>query len=248
MPQQIYPAKGHIYDLIIVGAGFTGTECALKAATAGLDVLLVTTSLDTVYNLMGDGAKLEPYPNTFMAQACQDLAQEDAYVGTWALHRAAKYALEHTNGIHFLQSNISSLLVDEEGVRGIDTWEGVERLAKKTALCVGSFLEARLSIGSLVENAGRLSEMTYDDLYNNLNELGFMFDTLELETKFDDESLPYKVRFKTFAASEKAKEGFALKKLPNLYAAGLCVDGSLSYEGAALQGQSLAEQIILDLG
>ena len=61
------------------------------------------------------------------------------------------------------------------------TWEGVDRLSKRTALCVGSFLEARLKVGELTESAGRLSEMAYDDLFQDLHSSGFAFEAVSLE-------------------------------------------------------------------
>ena len=163
-----FPGPGHVYDLIVVGAGISGSEAAAASVRAGLDVLLVTTSLDTVYNLLGDGVTLEPPPNTLMAEVHREVAEADGYVGNWAFHRGAKGTLETLSGLHLLQSSVSSLLVEGETVTGVSTWEGVDRLAKRVALCVGSFLEARLRVGSLVEEAGRLSEMAYDDLYESL--------------------------------------------------------------------------------
>ena len=244
MPQQSFPGQGHVYDLVIVGAGLAGTECALASAKAGLDVLLVTTSLDTIYNLLGDGVRLHPRPGSFMAEAVKTLADDTGFVSNWAMHRAAKYQVEHTPGIHFLQSNVSSLIVEQGVVKGVHTWEGVSRFARATALCVGSFLEARLSIGQLTETAGRLSEMSYDDLFHDLQQHGFVFKPLNLVAEFEDQSLPYTVVCRVFAEAEFDKARFSLKRLERLYAAGLCVSGFMRYEEAALQGQSLANYLL----
>ena len=239
-----FPGPGHVYDLIVVGAGISGSEAAAASARAGLDVLLVTTSLDTVYNLLGDGVTLEPPPDTLMAEVHSavvhdDVAGESGYVGNWAFHRGAKGVLETLPGLHLLQSSVSSLLVEGETVMGVSTWEGVDRLAKRVALCVGSFLEARLHVGSLVEEAGRLSEMAYDDLYENLGALGFTFEPLELEALFS--SPPYTVRCQKFAEGEWGGSSFKLPRLKGLYGAGVCVSGYLTYEEAAAQGRALAD-------
>ena len=216
-----------------------GTEAALACARANLDTLLVTTSLDTVYNLYGEGAVIEPKPDTLLHDLTAEVADERGWVDTWTLHRAAKYAVEHTPYLHLLQSSASSLVVEENSVMGITTWEGVPRLAKRTAICVGSFLEARLHIGTLTEKAGRLSEMAYNDLYQDLLEHGFNFEPLQVKATFEDESLPYTVDCKVF--SENERDGFKLPRLFGLYAAGLCASGELTYEEHALQGQQLAE-------
>ena len=237
-----FPGRGHAYDVAIVGAGLCGTEAALACARANLDTLLVTTSLDTLYNLYGEGAVLDPKPGTLLHHLTAEVADERGWVDTWALHRAAKYVLEHTPGLHLLQSSASSLVVEENEVTGITTWEGVPRLAQRTALCVGSFLEARLHIGTLTEAAGRLSEMAYDDLYQDLQGHGFKLEPLQVKATFEDESLPYAVDCKVFAESER--DGFRLPRLTGLYAAGFCASGNLTYEEHALQGQQLAEVLI----
>ncbi len=236
------PGRGHVYDVAIVGAGICGVEAALACAKAGRDVLLVTTILDTCYNLVGEGAVLQAPADTFMAEAVQNLADEHGFVTTWQLHRAAKYALEHTPGIHFLQSSVSSLIVENNRVTGLNTWEGVPRYANNVALCVGSFLEARLTIGKLTESAGRLSEMSYDDLYLDLLARGFQFETVRLEAKAVKDSLAYTVACKVFAPGEIDKVGFSPSKLTHLYAASTCAFGYVTYEVAAQQGRALAQQ------
>jgi Glucose inhibited division protein A len=151
----------------------------------------------------------------------------------------AKYELEHTPGIHFLQSSVSALGVRENTVTGLETWEGVPRYAKNVVLCVGSFLEARLKIGTLTETAGRLSEMAYDDLYVDLQARGFLFSSLKLEANAEN----YSVDCKVLAEGEIARETFGSSRLLNLYAAGTCAFGYVTYEEAALQGKRLAEQL-----
>ena len=170
---------------------------------------------------------------------------QKGFVGNWACHRKAKYILEHQAGIHLLQSNVSSLIVEDGVVKGITTWEGVDRLGSKVALCVGSFLEARLNIGGLTEKAGRLSEMTYDDLYNNLVSLNFEMEGVVLEAEFTDGSLPYTVNCKCFAKTEWKENTFKLLRVEELYAAGVCAKGYLSFEEAALQGKNLAKVVVI---
>jgi tRNA U34 5-carboxymethylaminomethyl modifying enzyme MnmG/GidA len=232
-----------MYDVAIIGAGICGTEAALACAKAGLDVLLVTTILDTCYNLVADGAVLQPPAKTFMAEAVTTLADERGFIPTWELHRAAKFALEHTPGIHFLQSSVSSLMTEDNQVKGISTWEGVPRYAKNVALCVGSFLESRLTIGNLTENAGRLGEMSYDDLYLDLMARGFRFDALQLKADAVKDSLAYTVDCKVFGEGEINTETFGSSRLTHLYAAATCAFGYTTYEQAAQQGISLAAQL-----
>jgi tRNA U34 5-carboxymethylaminomethyl modifying enzyme MnmG/GidA len=232
-----FPGRDHIYDLLIVGAGIAGCEAAYRCARAGLDVGLITTSLDTVYTVVGDSVSLTPPQETLMAEVLQG----SHVIGNWALHRAVKYALEHTPGIHLLQSTVSSLMVTGNRVTGVTTWEGVARQARLIALCVGSFLKARLTIGELTETAGRLSEMAYDDLYHDLCAKGFTFVPLRLVAPESSGSLGYTVDCRVFAPEELA--GFQLRRLDNLFAAGVCAQGYIPYAAAAQAGVALADVV-----
>ena len=162
-------------------------------------------------------------------------------VGNWAFHRRAKTILETETNIHLLQSNVTALTCEEhEGqkqVVGVRTWEGVDRLAQRVALCVGSFLHARLTIGTLTEVAGRLSEMAYDDLADNLLEHHLPLRDTRLEASFDDGSLPYHVDCRVLDDGD----GYRVSGLAGLYAAGVCKQGYLPFEEAALEGRHLAE-------
>jgi tRNA U34 5-carboxymethylaminomethyl modifying enzyme MnmG/GidA len=247
MPQS-FPGPDHGYDLLVVGAGLAGSEAAIHAARAGLDTLLVTTSLDTLYMLASDKARLEPPPDTLMAELVAEVEDAAGFTDAWALHRAAKYRLEHTPGLHLLQSSASGLLVEDGAVLGVATWEGVPRRARMTALCVGSFLAARLRVGELTEVAGRLSEMAYDDLFADLSARGFQFEDARFAAGEVQGSLPYTVDCQVFAAQERAASGRALPRLARLYAAGVCVHPGLGYEESAAAGLDLGRQLVREAG
>ena len=227
------------YDLIVVGAGLTGSEAALKTARAGLDVLLVTTSLDTVYNLSA-AAELTPPAGTLLAELCGTQTQA---LETFDLHRRAKGALEREPKLHLLQSSVLGLNTQGGRVTGVSTWEGVDRTAPRVALCAGSFLRARLTLGTLTETAGRLSEMAYDDLYDNFVALGFAFGDVTLDAPESRGAPSYTVTCKRFASTEW-NAGFMLGRLQGLYAAGVCAAGYLPYEAAILQGQQLGDALL----
>ena len=230
------------YDLIVVGAGLTGSGAALSAARAGLEVLLVTTSLDTVYNLVGAAAELTPPAGTLLAELCSSTKTQ--LVATFELHRQAKGILEREPRLHLLQSSVTGLTTEHGRVTGVSTWEGVDRAAPRVALCAGSFLRARLSVGTLSESAGRLSEMAYDDLYDNLVALEFSFDDVSLTASENRGAPAYTVRCKRFSRHEVNDQTFALGRLKGLYGAGVCVAGYLAYEAAAVQGQRLGAELV----
>lgn len=245
------------FRTLIVGAGIAGCEAAWALARSGEPTLLVTTSLDTVYNLFEESASLAPPPGSLMEAAvraelgeaaagpaeAKDSAGRLAKVGSWALHRRVKQALEAEPDLHLLQSSVSGLISQEGRVTGVTTWEGVDRFAPGVALCVGSFLAARLRIGDSEEAAGRLSEMAYAELHQDLSQRGFQFRESWREAPRASGSLPYRVDFATFASGE-IEQRHVLSRLQGLYAAGACVDGALDYETAARHGMRLAAMLL----
>lgn len=226
------------YDLVVVGAGVAGCEVAYAAAQAGLATLLVTTSLDTVYNLALP-APLTPPPGTLMAE----LLPAGGEIPVFELHRAAKRALEERPTLHLLQANVEALALDDGAAVGVQTWEGVPQRGSAVALCVGTFLAARLTLGRTEERAGRLGEMTYDELYHDLE--GHGFELVEAETSVPaDRGRPgYRVDFRRFATAESDVFG-ALPRLRGLYAAGRCVDPDATPEGRAAAGRDLGLHLV----
>ncbi len=229
---------GSGYGVVIVGGGVVGSEAAFACSAKGIKTLLVTTSLDSVYALGADFHCSEPPPGTLMSRLLEG-TEEDKVIDTSVLRIEAKYFLENLDNLHLLQSNVIDLMWTDTRLGGVITWEGVVRFAPRVALCVGSFLKARLSSGTVIEVAGRLSEMAYDDLYLNLVKYGYVFETTKIEFPNEPGALAHKVTFERFALDELGRDGFALKRTPGLYSAGVCVDGELSYEDAAVRGHRL---------
>lgn len=234
--------------MIVVGGGVTGCEAAWRIAGSGLRTLLITTSLDTLYQLAHDGAELQPEPGTLMEELVGALAPAGGEVSAAELRRAARQRLERLSPLHLLQSTASGLVTAGADVVGVSTWEGIDRRAGQVALCVGSFLRARLSVGSVVEQQGRLSEMAYDDLYLDLRARGFEFGEIELQAPAVRGSLPYTVSSVALAASEAGAAAFELRRLGCLWAAGVCaprLEPALpGYEAAAAAGKALGEALV----
>lgn len=238
-------------DAIVVGGGVAGCEAAWSAAGSGLKTLLITTSLDSLYQLAHDETALQPPPGTLL----EELVAGDGAgrIRAASLRRAAKARLESLPTLHLLQSTVSGLVTVGGELVGVRTWEGSDRRGRQVALCVGGFLRARLHVGSVVEQQGRLSEMAYDDLYDDLARRGFGFVDIELAAPQVAGALPYLVRSVALAASERDPSGTMgeaiagaapLHRLPRLWAAGVCAPRS----GAALPGYEAAAAEGLALG
>jgi tRNA U34 5-carboxymethylaminomethyl modifying enzyme MnmG/GidA len=221
------------YDVLIVGAGFAGCEAAYALAKKGLRVGLVTTSLDSVY------LPFMPIRAPFPQGSLLAEVGEDGLKG-WALHSRAKYRLENHSQIFLLQLSVTRLLLEGSAVVGIESWEGPRKTARKVVLAVGSFLAPRLYIGSVAEEAGRLSEVAYPDLYQHLEELGFAFSSQQAEVAEQDGTPGYRVEYKVFAEGEWEPGSMRLTRLEGLYGVGLCVLGQGSYSQMASEGMRLA--------
>lgn len=232
------------FRYIVVGGGLAGAELAALLALAKHNTLLVTTSLDSIYNLASTPIQLDMNDSWLAAPYLEE--HDNVVESNYALHQSVKYRLEALEHVLVKQSTVSELLLQDGRVVGIGTWEGQEYHAPNVILAVGSFLQARLTVGSLTENAGRLSEMAYDDLHDYLVELGFEFERLSLEVPGDDVTPAYTVEAKRFADSERFPGSFELRRMPGLFAVGNCVNGPLTYEQAVTDGATLAAQFIVD--
>lgn len=224
------------YDVLIVGSGMAGSEAAYALAQKGVRVGLVTTSLDSVF------LPFTPIRSPFPQGSLLAEIGEDGLRG-WALHSRAKYKLENHPQIHLLQLSVTRLLLEGRSVMGLESWEGPRKTAPAVVLAVGSFLAPMLHIGSVAEEAGRLSEMAYPDLYQHLRQLGFAFTTQEAQVVEQSGTPAYRVVYQVFAEAEWDPATFRLSRLEGLYAVGLCVLGQGTYAQMAEEGMRLAESL-----
>jgi len=221
-PARSRPQPGHLYDVAVVGAGLAGCELAYRLATEtaagpGLDVLLVSQALDHLGNLYSGSLEGAAFPpgSLFAEVAAQIAPATDG----WAFHCALKAKLEDTSGIHLLQSCVTAL-TEEADVVTLSTWEGPSLRATRAVLAVGAFLKARLLIGDSMEDAGRLSEVAYDFLADDLAAWGLWLQPAERRTQDAEASAgpAYEVRFLTVPEAEQ--DGFLLRRCDAVYALG----------------------------
>ena len=239
MPPRSLPQPGHLYDTAVIGAGLGGCELAWRLASAGQDVLLVSQALDHLGNLYSPDVAGAAFPaGSLFGQVAAALAPVS---DGWAFHRALKERLERQNGIHLLQSCVTGL-EENAGAVALSTWEGPPLRARRAVLAVGAFLKARLLIGDIMEDAGRLSEVAYDFLADDLAAQGVWL--VPAERVAQHEAQPYEVRFLTIPASERS--GFQLRRFDAVYALGQAAPGSTppTYASVLNDAAALAEELL----
>ncbi|WP_126210672.1 FAD-dependent oxidoreductase [Thermus scotoductus] len=90
------------YQVLIVGAGFAGSEAAYRLAQRGVRVGLLTQSLDSV--MMPFLPPMPPFPEgSLLAQV-----YHPADPRLWAFHARAKYLLENQPNLHLFQATAST--------------------------------------------------------------------------------------------------------------------------------------------
>ena len=246
-PPRSLPQPGHLYDVAVIGAGLGGCELAYRLAGAGQDVLLVSQALDHLGNTYAPVVQPSDFaPGSLFGQVAAQLDIQGEGEGGWAFHRGLKERLERQSGIHLLQSCVTG--VQEQGAQEgglqvrLATWEGPALRARRAVLAVGAFLKARLLIGDSMEDAGRLSEVAYDFLADDLAAQGVWL--LPFEQRTMPPAAPYEVRFLTIAAQER--EGFRLRRFDAVYALGQVAPGSTppSYASVLQDAQLLAAELL----
>ena len=243
-PPRSLPQPGHLYDLGVVGAGLAGCELAWRLAHAGLDVLLVSQALDHIGNLYQPDIARASFPaGSLPAEVAAELAPR---TDGWSFHRLLKARLEATDGIHLLQSCVTGLEEEdmEGGIVTLSTWEGPPLRTRRAALAVGAFLKGRLLMGQDqggMEDAGRLSEVAYDFLADDLAAQGLWLQPAGAVARVPGAS-DYEVRFLTLPGGEL--EAFRLRRFERVWALGQMTAGTHSYPSVLEDAARLAAELL----
>ncbi len=236
----------------VVGGGAAGCEAAWALARRGVACRLVTTTLDALYALPADVWPGPPPDDTLWAAVAAE-ARDASGTGTrsTALRRAVKRELERLPDLIVLQSNVVALWREGGALVGVRTWEGPAHRADVTVLAVGTFLAPRLRVGTAEERAGRLGEMAYDDLRDDLAAHGARFVRRSLAVPGDGITPPYTVAFDqvdpqgTVAGVGAAVPSPGIRRwpdLPGLWLLGACAD-PVGVEQAAAAGRDLGAHL-----
>lgn len=186
------------YDVIVVGAGHAGTEAAVAAARLGCSVAIITSALETIGQMscnpaIGGVAKGTVVREVdamggIMARAT-DLAMiqfrmlnRGKGAAVWApraqcdrglYRRAVRSLLEEHSSLRTVQGTVGRLILDGDGVAGVETIEGRRFGSHAVVLTTGTFLRGRIHIGTTTKIAGgRAGEPSTIDLAEQLERAG----------------------------------------------------------------------------
>src|SRR5437773_3581008 len=161
------------YDVIVVGAGHAGSEAAVMAARLGVQVLLLTSNLDTIGAMscnpaIGGIAKGTVVREIDALGGIMGRATDRATIqfrmlnrskgpAVWApraqcdrslYRRAVRQLLEQHQALRTIQGTVARLVLNDGVVAGVETIEGRRFAATAIVVTTGTFLRGKIHIGT----------------------------------------------------------------------------------------------------
>jgi len=195
------------YDIIVVGAGHSGSEAAAAAANLGSSVLLVTMNMANIAQMscnpaMGGIAKGQIVREIDALGGYSGIVTDKTMIQFRMLNKSKGPAmwspraqsdrmlfsmewrnmLENTPNLDFWQDMVIGLIVKNNQVVGVRTSMGHEIEAKAVILTNGTFLNGVIHIGNKQFGGGRIGERASVGITENLVELGFESDRMKTGT------------------------------------------------------------------
>ncbi len=186
------------YDIIVVGAGHSGSEAAAAAANLGSKVLLITMNLQTIAQMscnpaMGGIAKGQIVREIDALGGYSGLVTDRTMIQFRMLNKSKgpamwspraqsdrslfalewRHMLEQTENVDFWQDTVTALLVRDGKVEGVRTGMGMEIHAKAVILTNGTFLNGLIHIGEKSFGGGRMGDKASKGITEQLVDLGF---------------------------------------------------------------------------
>jgi tRNA uridine 5-carboxymethylaminomethyl modification enzyme len=207
-----------IYDVIVVGAGHSGSEAAAAAANLGSKTLLITMDMNKIAQMscnpaMGGVAKGQIVREIDALGGYSGIVTDRSMIQFRMLNRSKGPAmwspraqsdrmrfseewrrmLEETENLDFWQDKVTELIIDNNQIKGVKTQMGQEILAKAVVLTNGTFLNGKMFIGEKTLFGGRMGEKGSTGITEQLVELGFKSDRMKTGTpvRVDGRTIDY---------------------------------------------------------
>ncbi len=212
-----------VFDVIVIGAGHSGTEAAVAAARSGASVAVITSALEQIGQMscnpaIGGVAKGTVVREVDALGGIMAKATDMATIqfrmlnrgkgpAVWApraqcdrglYRRAVRQLLEQQQRLTTIQGTVQRLLLDESGrsIEGVETLEGRRFGARAIVLTTGTFGRGRLHIGTSTKIAGgRAGEAPSVHLGEQLDALGLTTERFKTGTppRIDGRSVNFSV-------------------------------------------------------
>lgn len=220
------------YDVIVVGAGHAGAEAAAAAANMGCTTLLVTMNLQTIGQMscnpaMGGIAKGQIVREIDALGGYSGIVSDKTAIQFKMLNKSKgpamwsprvqsdrmrfaetwRLMLENTPNVDFYQEMASSLIIENNQVKGIKTSLGISIFAKTVVLTNGTFLNGLIHIGDKQYGGGRAGESASFGITEVLTAAGFEAGRMKTGTppRVDGRSLDYSKMREEFGDAEPYK-------------------------------------------
>lgn len=195
------------YDIIVVGAGHSGSEAAAAAANLGSKVLLITMNMNAIAQMscnpaMGGIAKGQIVREIDALGGYSGLVTDKTMIQFRMLNKSKGPAmwspraqsdrmlfsmewrkmLENTPNLDFWQDMVTGLIVKDNKVAGVKTAMGQTIMSKAVILTNGTFLNGKIHIGKKQFGGGRIGDPASKGLTEELVSLGFESDRMKTGT------------------------------------------------------------------
>jgi tRNA uridine 5-carboxymethylaminomethyl modification enzyme len=186
------------YDVIVVGGGHAGCEAAAATANLGSQTLLITMDM-TKFAAMSCNPAIGGIAKGQIVREIDALGGYTALVtdkssiqfrmlnkskgpAMWSPRSQCdrtlfslewRKMLENTKNLDFWQDTVTSVVVENNQIKGVKTALGVEFRAKAVVLTNGTFLNGLMHVGKSQVRGGRASEPASYGLSDQLGEIGF---------------------------------------------------------------------------
>ena len=195
------------YDVIVVGGGHAGIEASLAAARMGCKTLMLTLNLDHIGQMscnpaiggIGKGHLVKEIDalGGEMGRAIDETGIQFRVLNTRkgpavrasraqadkALYRQRmKRVLENCQGLTLRQGCVERLVIENNGVKGVETQMGEVFRANKIILTTGTFLKGLIHVGDRNFSGGRAGDSAAQGLSESLTQLGFKIGRLKTGT------------------------------------------------------------------
>lgn len=186
------------YDVIVVGAGHSGSEAAAAAANLGSKTLLITMNMNAIAQMscnpaMGGIAKGQIVREIDALGGYSGLVTDKSMIQFRMLNKSKgpamwspraqsdrmmfsaewRIMLENTKNLDFWQDMVKGLIVEKSRIKGVITGMGHKIYSKSVILTNGTFLNGIIHIGQKQFKGGRMGDKPSGGLTEQLIGLGF---------------------------------------------------------------------------